>query len=126
MSSLKTALIAVTAALALAATTACRNGHETATGTPYTDITNTSTESGAYAHGSPYSVINETRNGQQLVLDVNIRDMGRADDIGRRVVNEKKGDATTVTVHVYPADRKPPAAPDRTIQWSEARGFTES
>ena len=98
-------------------------GREAAYFTPYTDITRTSTEPGAYAKASPYHVIDEQRNGQSLVVDVNVAYAGDINTVGKQVVQDQKGDATSVTVHVYAWDQQPPHAAWNTVEWTEGDGF---
>ncbi len=122
---MKPLLISMALAGSVAALPGCTaQGREAAWGTPYTDITATNTEPGAYAKSSPYSVIGEEREGAHLILDVNVTNAGKIDQVGREVVNEKKDGASAVTVHVYPSDEKPPKPPWQTVDWTAAGGFT--
>ena len=124
---MKPLLISVVVAGCAAALPGCtRAGREAAWGAPYTDITRTSTEPGAYAKGSPYYVIDEKRDGGHLTLDVNVTNAGKLDEVGRQVVNDQKGNSSEVTVHVFTSEEKPPKQPWRTIDWTPAGGFRES
>jgi hypothetical protein len=92
----------------------CWNGGERAPGAPLTDVTKTSTET--YARRVNYDVIDAHRDGSRLTLDINVRDLGHAEDIARQAAAEKKGDASDVQVNVYGPMGHPPERPARSFR----------
>lgn len=100
----------------------CSNASERAWGAPHTDISDLSTETG-YAERSPYAVLDARRQGGTLTLDVNVLDLGRAAEIGRRAILEQKGDATRVVENVYDSMSKPPKPAWMRIEWTKEGGF---
>ena len=93
----------------------CWNGGERAPGAPHTDITATSTET--YATAIDYYVIDSSRDGSRLTLDINVRDLGRADEFAREAAADRKGGASQVVVNVYGPAGHPPQPPVRTVIW---------